>query len=51
MRAAARAPDSLDHVASLVDGLRKTPEGRAALPPDFDEVWDVVWSACQEMRE
>ena len=51
VRAAARAPDSLDHVASLVDGLRKTPEGRAALPPDFDEVWDVVWSACQEMRE
>jgi hypothetical protein len=51
VRAAARAPDSLDHVASLVDDLRKTPEGRAALPPDFDEVWDVVWSACQEMRE
>ena len=51
VRAAARAPESLEHVASLVDGLRKTPEGRAALPADFDEVWDVVWGACQEMRE
>ena len=46
LRAASRAPDSLEHVAALVDGLRQTPEGRAALPPGFEEVWDVVWAAC-----
>ena len=46
VRAASRAPESLEHVAALVDGLRQTPEGRGALPPGFEDVWDVVWSAC-----
>ena len=46
LRAASRAPESLEHVAGLVDSLRQTPEGRAALPPGFDEVWDVVWATC-----
>ena len=48
LRAASRAPESLAHVAALVEGLRKTAEGRAALPPGFDEVWDVVWAVCAD---
>jgi hypothetical protein len=48
LRAASRAPESLAHVAALVEGLRKTAEGRAALPPSFDEVWDVVWAVCAD---
>jgi hypothetical protein len=37
-RALATQPELLDGVRSLVDDLRKTEEGAALLPPNFDSV-------------
>ena len=40
----------LDHVARLIDDLRKTPEGEALIPEGFAEVWDPVWAAREAQR-
>ena len=45
VRALARAPDRIDHLARLVASLRATDEGRELLPEDFDVIWDVIWAA------
>ena len=45
VRALARAPDRIDHLARLIASLRATDEGRELLPPDLDAIWDVIWAA------
>jgi hypothetical protein len=37
-------------VQSLVDDLRKTEEGAALLPPNFDSLWKPLWSAREALR-
>jgi hypothetical protein len=37
-------------VQSLVDDLRKTEEGAALLPLNFDSVWKPIWSAREALR-
>jgi len=49
-RALATQPELLDGVRSLVDDLRKTEEGAALLPADFDSIWIALWSAREALR-
>ena len=39
LRALAEKPDALDDLGRLVERLSKTEEGRALLPPGFEELW------------
>jgi hypothetical protein len=50
LRALEREPAKLDHVAGLIEDLRKTPEGEALIPEGFTEVWDPVWAAREAQR-
>jgi hypothetical protein len=45
IRALAREPERLDHVARLVDSLSATPEGAALLPDGFEDVWRPISEA------
>jgi hypothetical protein len=47
--ALARHPARLSHVASLVEELRATPQGRDLLPPDFDLIWPAVAAVYEEL--
>jgi hypothetical protein len=49
-RALATQPELLDGVQSLVADLRKTEEGAALLPSNFDSVWTPIWSAREALR-
>lgn len=48
VRAAGRDQDALARVASLVDELRKLPNGAELVPEGFDELWDVIWRVHRE---
>jgi hypothetical protein len=50
LRALEREPAKLDHVAGLVEDLRKTPEGEALIPEGFTEIWDPIWAAREARR-
>ena len=50
LRALDREPAKLDHVAGLIEDLRKTPEGEALIPEGFTEVWDPIWAAREARR-
>jgi hypothetical protein len=50
VRATGRDQDALARVASLVDELRRLPNGAQLVPDGFDELWDVVWRVHQERR-
>ncbi|TMI99580.1 MAG: hypothetical protein E6G97_21950 [Alphaproteobacteria bacterium] len=49
-RALATQPELLDGVQSLVADLRKTVEGAALLPRNFDSVWAPIWRAREALR-
>jgi hypothetical protein len=49
-RALATQPELLDGVKSLVEDLRKSEEGAALLPTNFDSVWKPIWSAREALR-
>lgn len=48
VRALARNPERLDHVARLVESLRSTEEGAALLPEGLDEIWSPIWEARRD---
>ena len=50
LRALDREPAKLDHVAGLIEDLRKTPEGEALIPEGFTEIWDPIWAAREARR-
>jgi hypothetical protein len=50
LRALDREPAKLDHVARLIEDLRKTPEGEALIPEGFAEIWDPIWAAREAQR-
>ena len=50
LRALEREPAKLDHVAGLIEDLRKTPEGEALIPEGFTEIWDPIWAAREARR-
>ena len=37
-------PRKLDAVGSLLEDLRKTEEGRELIGPDFDAIWEALWT-------
>ena len=37
-------PRKLDAVASLLEDLRKTEEGSELIGPDFDAIWEALWT-------
>ncbi|MCK4819481.1 hypothetical protein KA005_27160, partial [bacterium] len=43
-------PKQIDKVQSLIEDLRKTPEGRELLPEKFEAIWDPIWEARQLLR-
>ena len=49
LRALHRNPDQLQRVASLLDALRKSPNGSALLSADFQSIWEPIWQAAQEI--
>ena len=51
VRALAHDPGQLDDIARLVDDLRRSEEGRALLPADWDEVWEPIWATRSGMAE
>jgi hypothetical protein len=50
LRALEREPAKLDHIARLIEDLRKTAEGEALIPAGFAEVWNPVWAAREAQR-
>ena len=37
-------PSKLDAVASLLNDLRKTEEGKKLIGPEFDAIWEALWT-------
>ena len=50
MRALSRAPEKIDRIAELVEGLRGTPEGREVLPEGFEPFWEAVTQIRSDME-
>jgi len=50
VRSLDRNPWKLDQISRLVADLKKTVEGRAVLPDQFDEIWQPIWSAREALR-
>lgn len=51
LRALEREPGRLDEVATVIEDLKKTEEGRAKLPVGLDGVWDAIWKVRQSLRQ
>jgi hypothetical protein len=50
LQALKREPSRLDHVARVIDDLRKSPEGEALIPEGFLEIWEPIWIAREALR-
>ena len=51
MRALDHDPERLEHVAQVIDDLRKSPDGADLLPQDLSAVWDPIWQVRQRQLE
>jgi hypothetical protein len=49
IRSLDRSPERLDHIASLVADLRKQGNPNDVFPPGFEQLWEPIWAARQEM--
>ena len=50
-RALSENPESIDHLATIVEHLRGSASGMATLPPGWDDVWIPVLEARRAMLE
>ena len=50
-QALAERPESIDHLATIVERLRRSPTGRTVLPQGWDDVWLPLQEARESMRE
>lgn len=50
MRAIERQPERIDQVASLIEDLQQTPEGRQLLPADLETIWQPIWEVRQQQE-
>jgi hypothetical protein len=50
VRALARDPERIDHIARLLESLRASEEGRALIPEGLTEVWEPIWEARRGQR-
>lgn len=48
-RALSENPESIDHLAAIIEHLRRSPSGRAVLPPGWDDVWLPALEARRSM--
>jgi hypothetical protein len=48
IRSLDRNPERLDHIASLIDDLRKERNSTEVFPPGFEQLWEPIWTARQE---
>lgn len=46
-----RSPDRLEQVHRLIEDLKKTPEGKAILPPELEMVWGPISRVRLELLE
>jgi len=51
VRALARDPTKIDEIASLMQELMKTPDGRSILPDGWEEVWEPIRTAREAIRQ
>ncbi len=49
MKALTRNPEQLDQIHKLVEDLKKTEEGRALLPDEFESIWEPIWAVRKGM--
>jgi hypothetical protein len=50
VRALARDPERLDHIARLLESLSASDEGRALIPDGLTAVWEPIWDARRRLR-
>jgi len=50
VRAAGRDPEALAQVARLVADLKAMPGGDELVPEGFEDLWDAVWQAHEELK-
>ena len=48
-RALSERPESIDHLESIVEHLRRSPSGRGVLPPGWEDVWQPALEARRAM--
>lgn len=51
LRTLHRQPAQLKRVASVLEALRKAPNGSELLSADFQRIWEPIWEAAQESFE
>lgn len=51
VRALGASASGLADIAPLVDRLRRSEKGRQVLPQGFEELWDLVWAAHQQLTK
>jgi hypothetical protein len=49
VRALDRAPERIDEVAKLIEGLGSDDERQALFPPGFERIWRPIWTVRQRM--
>ena len=51
VRALSRSPVlTIDRIENLIGDLKSTEQGRALIPPEFDDLWQIIISARKEMN-
>lgn len=50
LRTLHREPTQIERVASLLDSLRKAPNGSELLTPEFEAIWEPIWEIAQPSK-
>ena len=50
LRTLHRGPVQIERVASLLDALRKAPNGSELLSPEFRDIWEPIWETAQQAK-
>ena len=51
IRALSRSPETkIDRISEIVEQLRRTPQGQQIIPTEFDQLWQVILQARNEIQ-
>jgi hypothetical protein len=50
LRTLHRGPAQIERVASLLDALRRAPNGSELLSPEFRDIWEPIWETAQQSK-
>jgi hypothetical protein len=50
LRTLHRGPAQIERVASLLDALRRSPNGSELLSPEFRDIWEPIWETAQQSK-